>query len=118
MTDLLLDDDHDIAFSENEDGLIYSVDGEAELRQSVKISLLTRLGEYFMDSAAGVGWDLKVFVRPASETQIKGEIVRVCLGVDGVLSVEDLRLSVDYQTRAGVLDVVLLTIYGPVSVTV
>lgn len=114
MTDLLLDDDRDLAYV---DGDLVTVTGLDELLQSVQIALLTRLGEYFLDTDAGLAWGTVIFVRPAEESLIRAEIIRVCGSVDGVEEVNDVVIETNEITREATIDVLLRTVYGDGVVT-
>ncbi len=115
MSDLELDPvSHDIVFA---DGQVSKIDGEAELRQALKIAFRTHLDEYAFDTAAGVGYRL-IAVRPADESKVQAEILRVASERDGVESVEEIRIDTDPLTRLSTIDVTVRSIYGLVTLTV
>lgn len=95
MTDLLLDDDGDLALV---DGQIVLVEGVAEVRQSVQQSLRFLKGEWFLDTRLGVPYrELKE--KSSDLSLFRSVVTKVALGVDGVLEVLALELDFDRITR-------------------
>ena len=95
MTDLLLDDDGDLALV---DGQIVLVEGIDEVRQSLQQSLRFLKGEWFLDIRMGVPYrDLKE--KSSDESLFRSVVTKVALDVDGVLEVLALELDFDRVTR-------------------
>jgi hypothetical protein len=110
MTDLALDPlTHDLVF---EGGDLSTVTDGAEIEQSLKIALLTGLGEWAFDTAAGVAYRNGWRVRPINSALINADVRRVCLGVAGVLRVDKVSIDLDAATRHVTVGVEVTTIYG------
>lgn len=109
MTDLALDTLHDLAYSGGQCSTV--ADGD-EIEQSLKIALQTGLGEWAFDTAAGVAYRGGWRVRPISNTVIQADVRRVCLGVEGVVSVDAVEITHDPVARSVVVGVEVTTIYG------
>jgi hypothetical protein len=95
VTDLLLDDDGDLALV---DGQIVLVDGIVEVRQSLQQSLRFLKGEWFLDERMGVPYrELK---EKTSELSLfRSVVTKIARDVAGVLDVLALELAFDRATR-------------------
>jgi hypothetical protein len=103
MTDLLLDDEGDLALV---DGQLALVDGIAEVRQSLQQSLRFLKGEWFLDVRMGVPYrDLKE--KSSDLSLFRSVVTKVALDVAGVVEILSLTLDFDRVTRelSGTLDV-------------
>jgi hypothetical protein len=103
VTDLLLDDDGDLALV---DGQIVLVEGVAEVRQSLQQSLRFLSGEWFLDTRMGVPYrELKE--KTSDLSLFRSVVTKVARDVDGVLEVLALELDLDRVTRelTGILSV-------------
>ncbi len=96
VRDLLLDDDHDIALSGADLGLVS--DGDA-IRQAADIHLQFFAEEWFLDLTAGVPWFQSILVKnpniPAITEIFKAEL----LSVTGILDVSQMGVSYTAATR-------------------
>jgi hypothetical protein len=120
MTDVLLDDLHDLAY---EDGNVSAVgiinDTELEeIEQSLKIALLTGLGEWAFDLSAGVAY--KDVIRSAAPdfAAVTAEFRRVAGGVVGVTAVTSVVLDHDPDTRELTVTIAVETTAGATVVQV
>jgi hypothetical protein len=98
-------------------GKIATITGSEQVAQSVRTRLLTYLGEWFLDTTAGLPYFQRVFTKPANfiltEAAIKNEILRT-EGVDKLLSFE---FSFDRNTRILDISYTAITIFGEISTT-
>lgn len=95
MTDLLLDEDGDLALV---DGQIVLVDGLLEVRQSLQQSLRFLNGDWFLDERMGIPYrDLKE--KSTELSLIRTVVMKVARDVDGVEDVLALELAFDRATR-------------------
>ena len=112
MSDLLLDESHDLAF----DGVnFYGVTGAAAVAQRIKIRLLTVFGEWKWDSNIGVDWFGTVFATEKTYTQKSGEIRKTISGTRGVRSLDRFEFGVDVKNRTARVRFLASTIYGDVA---
>jgi hypothetical protein len=92
------------------------IDGQEAIAQRIKSRLLLILGEWFLDTGAGVPWfqPEDSSVRPImggprdlsyAEAVLKAQI----LGTDGVRSLESFEMSFDPRTRMLLIDAVVTT---------
>ena len=88
MIDLKLDSQHDLLFK---DGKLVLVGGANLVAQRIKITLLTFLGEWFMDTTIGVPYLEQVLIKPADKTKLENIFRKKILSVDGVKKI----LSID-----------------------
>lgn len=95
MTDLLLDDDGDLALV---DGQIVLVDGVDEVRQSLQQSLRFLKGEWFLDERMGVPYrELKE--KTTDLSLIRSMVTKLALDVAGVSEVLALEMMFDRAAR-------------------
>jgi hypothetical protein len=110
MKDLKLDPDTwDLAY---EEGDLVIIEDQDVVEQSIKIALLTQLGEWAYDTDAGTAWIGQIMGRGVPDAAIEAEIRRVVLAVEGVTEVSDLTIVRDVLTRNVSITVYAATIYG------
>ena len=109
MTDLALDALGDLAYS---GGQLSTVSGGAEVEQSLQIALETGLGEWAFDTSKGVAYRGGWRTRPINNALINADVRRVCLGVDGIASVDAVVITPDFTSRSVTVAVECTTIYG------
>lgn len=113
MIDLLLDDKHDLVLDAR------LVAGIERVRQQVKVTLLTFLGEWFLDTGFGVPVLDKILVKSPRRAEVEAIIRAKIRDVPGVKSVPRVDVRIDHQTRRA--EIVLggiETEYGQISVKV
>ncbi|QNS14577.1 hypothetical protein [Mannheimia bovis] len=81
MIDLKLDSQHDLMVKE---GKLVLVSGVNLVAQRVKITLLTFLGEWFMDTTIGIPYLEQILVKPADKTKLENIFRKKILSVNGV----------------------------------
>lgn len=95
MTDLLLDEDGDLALV---DGQLVFVEGVQEVKQSLQQSLRFLKGDWLLDTRMGVPYrDLKD--RGFDFGLLRSVVTRVALQVAGILEVLALQTDYDALTR-------------------
>jgi hypothetical protein len=100
-----LDSNHDIVMGH---GAQDYLSGAASTAQRVQCNLLLILGEYFLDTSAGVPWiqpdssgiEPILGKMPANRAYAEARIKAAILATDGVDSITAFDLSVDRATRA------------------
>lgn len=95
--DLKLNAGHDLAVEKTSAVL---VDGAARIRQQVKVTLLTWLGEYFLDTTFGVPYLESILVKKPSRTEIEAVLRSRINDVPGVSRVNTMQLTIDRERRS------------------
>ena len=115
--DLKLDRDHDLALSKT--GGIMLVDGIQRVRQQIKVTLLTFLGEWFLDNTWGVPYLEKIMVKAPNRAEIENVVRARVRNVPGVIAVPNVLVEIDAQARQGRITLNdIQTSEGPVTVSV
>lgn len=104
---------HDLVYDNNGDLLL--IDGPERVAQSLKIGLLTFLGEYFLEPGGGVDYLGAILVKSPDRTLIESILRAVASEVRDVLQVLDLSLLVDHKLRKLGVACVVYTPYGSVQ---
>ena len=110
--DILLADDHDLVLAASGDARL--VDGAERIAQQIKVTLLTFLGEWFLDIDFGVPYIEKVLIKSPQRAQLEAVFRARIADVPGVLAVRRLdlqiertlrrlRVNVDIETNEGVI---------------
>jgi hypothetical protein len=95
--DLLLSPDHDLALDLL--GRAVLVDGAARVGQQIKVTLLTFLGEWFLDTSFGVPYFDQVLVKNPDRAAVEAVFRARILDVPGVSRVRRLALAIDRVRR-------------------
>lgn len=95
--DLKLDENHDLAFGP--DGDILLVDGAESVAQQIEITLLTFLGEWFLDETFGVPYFENILIKSPSRAQIENIIRAKVKDVPFVTSVPTVDIRIENSTR-------------------
>lgn len=115
--DLKLNRLHDLELANNKDAIL--VDGIQRIGQQVKVTLLTFLGEWFLDETWGVPYLEKILIKSPSRAEIENIIRAKVRDVPGVMAVPRVEVEIDAATRQGRITLPdIQTIEGPVSVSV
>lgn len=115
--DLKLSRDHDLALSKTGD--VELVDGIHRIKQQIKVTLLTFLGEWFLDDTWGVPYLEKIMVKSPSRAEIENVIRAKVRDVPGVTAVPHVQVEIDAQARQGRITLEdIQTSEGPVTVSV
>lgn len=110
-----LDEYHDMTYGR---GLAnYARDAES-VRQRVDTRLQLLLGEWFLDTSAGVPYLQEILVKPADPMHAEAIIKRCITETDGVESIVSFELLYDANTRRATITAVVRTIYGDVDILV
>lgn len=96
MIDLKLDSQHDLLFK---DGKLVLVSGANLVAQRIKVTLLTFLGEWFMDTTIGVPYLEKVLVKPADKAKLENIFRKKILSVQDVKKVNNINTSINRIER-------------------
>jgi len=96
--DLALAEDHDLALDLL--GRTALVGGARRVRQQVKVTLMTFLGEWFLDTSFGVPYFEQILLKTPDRTSIEVVLRARILAVPGVVRVRRLDLQVDAVQRA------------------
>lgn len=81
MTDLKLDDNHDLLIR---DGRLVLVEGANQTAQQIKIALLTFFGEWFMDTTIGLPYFEQVLIKSPEKAKIENVFRKKILDVANV----------------------------------
>lgn len=115
--DLKLDASHDLALSRTND--LQLIEGAARVRQQIKVTLLTFLGEWFLDDTWGVPYLEKIMVKSPKRAEIENVIRAKVRDVPGVISVPTVQVEIDAQARQGRITLPdIQTDHGAVSVSI
>lgn len=97
MIDLKLDSQHDLMVKE---GKLVLVSGANLVAQRIKITLLTFLGEWFVDTTIGIPYLEQVLVKPADKTKLENIFRKKILSVEGVKKVMSIDTLIDRAERS------------------
>lgn len=96
MTDLKLDDNHDLLIR---DGRLVLVEGANQTAQQIKIALLTFFGEWFMDTSIGLPYLSDVLIKNSAQTKLESIIRFEILKVKNVAKIKSLKLVINRKER-------------------
>lgn len=96
MIDIKLSATHDLMIR---DGDIELIGGADRVAQEIKITLLTWLGEWFLDQRVGVPYLENVLVKNPDMNYIRAILRKKVANVDGVKNVVSLDAAYDRKTR-------------------
>ena len=82
-----------------EDGKIKRVYDGAQVVQHVRSRLLHYLGEWFLDTLAGVDYFGKIFVKPADLAETEAELKTTILETPGFNTLDTFEMAFDNTTR-------------------
>lgn len=115
--DLKLDRNHDLALSKGYDVVL--IDGLQRVRQQIKVTLLTFLGEWFLDNTWGVPYFETIMVKSPNRAEIENVVRARVRDVPGVTAVPNVQVEIDAQARQGRITLDdIQTNEGPVTVSV
>lgn len=97
MSDLQLTDD-DLTFVGGD--LVLEERRYYDVAQAILVTLQTHRGEYQLDITAGVPWREQILGKGRSLPAIQLTIKAIVESIDGVVRVEEVRATLDRQTRA------------------
>jgi hypothetical protein len=107
-----LDEGHDMTFGQ---GLAnYARDDEATA-QKVKTRLLLLMGEWFLDTDAGVPHLQQIMVRPSNLPLAEAIIKRTILETEGVAELRSFGMTYDRETRRLTIQATVANTYGTVA---
>ena len=121
MSDLKLDADHDLTLENGE--LVFvgkttdTDDLIEEIKQRVKIRLLTAKGEWLYDIEKGIDYMGRIFAGHLEDEAREAHIRAELSDVEGVTMVREIELILDDETRGLTVNAEIETIYGPASVS-
>ncbi|GAB1578679.1 MULTISPECIES: hypothetical protein [Bordetella] len=95
--DLKLADDHDLALSSAGDARL--LDGAERIAQQIKVTLLTFLGEWFLDTDFGVPYLEQVLIKAPQRAQLEAVFRARIADVPGVRGVRRLDLQIERALR-------------------
>lgn len=85
------------------------VSGADKVRQDIQETLLTRLGEWFLDTRKGIDYKNKIWVKnkPGELRKIESYLKSKILEVDNVLSISNFSISttIDEETQKTIINV-------------
>lgn len=93
------------------------VENREAVRQQLALRLSLRLGEWFLDTTAGIDWFNLVYVRGPNLGVISALFRERILSTPGVIRLESFTLAFTNSTGAMRLDFVAISPDGPVTVT-
>lgn len=92
----------------------YARDSEA-CALNIRSRLLTILGEWFLDTDAGVPYLEQIFVRPSSLPLAESTLKKVILETTDVATLNSFDISLDHNSRQVAVNCNVTTIYGDVK---
>lgn len=105
--------DHDLVLD------LRLVTDEKRIRQQIEITLLTFLGEWFLDTSWGVPYFDKILIKSPRRAEIEAIIRAKTLDVPGVRSVPRIDVFIDNRTRESKIDMpAILTSDGQINIEV
>lgn len=87
-----------------EGGSFVRVTGLEEVAQHVRVRLRLFAGEVITNLTLGTRYFGLIFEPGTPPERVEGEITSVIIGTPGVVSVDDIDLEVDNETRRGTVD--------------
>ena len=106
-----LDQNHDMTFGQ---GFANYSENEEEVSQKVETRLYTLLGEWFLDTTAGVPYLQEIMVKPANLYHAEALIKQCILDTDGILEITEFDLDFNSSTRRLNIAVRARTIYNSI----
>lgn len=107
-----LDPAHDMTFGQ---GLAnYARDAEATA-QAVRTRLLLLLGEWFLDTDAGVPYLQEIMVKPANLPLAEAILKRTIIETEGVAELRSFGMALDPETRRLTIQATVANVYGTVA---
>lgn len=100
--DLALDGSHDLDLSAGGDATL--IDGAQRIAQQITITLLTFLGEWFLDVTVGVPYFEQVLVKAPDRAALEAIFRTRIAAVPGVRLVRRLDLQIDREGRTLAVD--------------
>ena len=100
---------HDLVI---EGGDVQMIDGALRVAQQVKVTLLTFLGEWFLDTDFGVPYFDVVYIKNPNWAAINATFRARIIDVPGVTRITQLDLEYDRAARALAVTFQVETIYG------
>ena len=113
MSDVALDDNHDVDVSDAELHMVTDDEGEPQaIAQEQRIALKFHRGEWFLNLLVGIPWLSQVFVKNPSLQALNVLFTRAILSVPGTVELKALSLvfdgvqrplrvlKIDYDSRA------------------
>lgn len=103
MTDLALDMDinsahyGDLLLTDGD--LSLTTTSQQELRQTIKTTLSTYLGEWFMGTTVGIDYFGQILVKNPDMGAVNAMILGAILDIPGIVQVTSYRFVPDYRTR-------------------
>lgn len=94
---LRLDDDGDIVFDDL--GRLEMIEGPDAVRQGLRIRMITRLREWFLDAAFGIPWLELLGEKPVNVDRIRDEVSTALLRDPDVESIRRLDIDLDPLNR-------------------
>lgn len=115
--DLQLNGRHDLALSAEQDLVL--IDGAARIRQQITVTLMTFLGEWFLDQSWGVPYLEKIMVKAPNRAEIENIVRAKVRAVPGVVAVPMVQIELNaIARRARITLPEIQTDAGPLTVTV
>lgn len=115
--DLKLDRNHDLALTKTGD--VELINGVQRVKQQIKVTLLTFLGEWFLNNTWGVPYLEKIMIKSPNRAEIENVIRAKVRDVPGVTAVPSVQVDIDAQARQGRITLEdIQTSEGPVTVSV
>lgn len=97
--DLRLSATHDLAVSRTGDLVL--VDGLQRVQQQIKVTLLTFLGEWFLDTTFGIPYLESIMIKAPNRAEIEAIIRTKVREVPGVVRVPSVEVQIDAALRIG-----------------
>ncbi|WP_341666897.1 hypothetical protein [Alcaligenes sp. SDU_A2] len=115
--DLKLDNKHDLAVGTDQDLML--VGGAQRIRQQITVTLLTFLGEWFLDQSWGMPYFEKIMVKAPSRVEIENLVRAKVRDVPGVKAVPAVDIQIDALARRARITLPdIETDEGPLTVSV
>ena len=111
MTIKALDKNNDI-FLQN--GSIHTTTDGAEVVQQVRSRLLIYLGEWFLDTTAGVDYFNSIFIKPVNLNLVESIIKTVIIDTDNVEELTVFELAFNKASRKMEIDFEAITTFGEI----
>ena len=111
--DIKLNAAHDLAIVGKD---VLLADGDERIGQQIKVTLLTFMGEWFLDVTHGVPYFEAVLVKAPDRAKIEAVIRAAVMAVPGVRRVTRMDLQIDRQGRSLQIALDADTAEGPVKV--
>jgi len=94
--------------------LVFMEDPQDAVEQSLRTTLRSFFGEWFLDESKGLPYTQSIFVKGVNAQAIEALYVEAIINDPGVVRLDRLNLSIDTASRTGTLGFKAITLNGTI----